>query len=299
MSESEARTSERSEPNELLGVALVAVGLIVVVAGLFLPRGVAEEPDYELFDNTLIGGPAVLFGIGIAAILVLLWRWWSYGDVSWIALLAFALVGVVYSVMLVWLVAADLVWTDLADREIATRPGAGSWAVLVGSLVVTGGVLVMRTAEPARRARVRKPPTVVPGAAQQPWGAAPAAPQPWGGQPQQPWGAQQPQQPWGAPAAQHQQQPWGAPAAASQHHQATQLPPPGWYPDPQPRSGFAAELRWWDGRQWTEDRRPVPAGGQPAPPQPAPPQPQQPAPPRPGGPESPGSLWSGPRDDYR
>jgi membrane protease YdiL (CAAX protease family) len=39
----------------------------------------------------------------------------------------------------------------------------------------------------------------------------------------------------------------GAVAAAQQA-----LPPPGWYPDPwnQPGSG-SAQVRWWDGRQWT------------------------------------------------
>ncbi|SDR72183.1 Protein of unknown function [Nocardioides scoriae] len=26
---------------------------------------------------------------------------------------------------------------------------------------------------------------------------------------------------------------------------------PGWYPDPDPRSGGTSTLRWWDGRQWT------------------------------------------------
>lgn len=37
----------------------------------------------------------------------------------------------------------------------------------------------------------------------------------------------------------------------------TQLPPPGWYPDADPRF-----QRWWNGQQWTEDRQPLP---QPAP----------------------------------
>lgn len=32
-------------------------------------------------------------------------------------------------------------------------------------------------------------------------------------------------------------------------------PPAGWYPDPQNRS----RLRWWDGLDWTDIRRPVPS----------------------------------------
>lgn len=33
---------------------------------------------------------------------------------------------------------------------------------------------------------------------------------------------------------------------------STQLPPAGWYPDPE-----GSELRWWDGQRWTERRAPV------------------------------------------
>jgi hypothetical protein len=34
-------------------------------------------------------------------------------------------------------------------------------------------------------------------------------------------------------------------------------PPAGWYPDPSTRS----RLRWWDGLDWTEHRRPPPSAG--------------------------------------
>jgi len=36
------------------------------------------------------------------------------------------------------------------------------------------------------------------------------------------------------------------------HSSAT--PPAGWYPDP---SGAASELRWWDGRTWTDHSTPT------------------------------------------
>jgi len=34
----------------------------------------------------------------------------------------------------------------------------------------------------------------------------------------------------------------------------TDAPPPGWYPDPE----GGAHLRWWEGTDWTDDRRPPP-----------------------------------------
>ncbi|MGQ4390556.1 DUF2510 domain-containing protein [Streptomyces sp. SAS_270] len=37
----------------------------------------------------------------------------------------------------------------------------------------------------------------------------------------------------------------------------TQVTPPGWYPDPGQTSDSPASERWWDGRAWTEQTRPV------------------------------------------
>jgi Domain of unknown function (DUF4190)/Protein of unknown function (DUF2510) len=38
---------------------------------------------------------------------------------------------------------------------------------------------------------------------------------------------------------------------------AGQSPPPGWYTDP----NDASTQRYWDGREWTENRTPAPMGG--------------------------------------
>jgi hypothetical protein len=57
----------------------------------------------------------------------------------------------------------------------------------------------------------------------------------------------------------------------------TQVTPPGWYPDPGQTSDAPATERWWDGKAWTDQIRPVgsaggfgppayPAGGGPYPP---------------------------------
>lgn len=60
----------------------------------------------------------------------------------------------------------------------------------------------------------------------------------------------------------------------------TQVTPPGWYPDPGQTSDAPAAERWWDGKTWTDQVRPVgsaapwgppaypPAGPYPAPPGP-------------------------------
>ncbi|OSP43112.1 hypothetical protein B7767_11915, partial [Streptomyces sp. 13-12-16] len=37
----------------------------------------------------------------------------------------------------------------------------------------------------------------------------------------------------------------------------TQVTPPGWYPDPGQTNEGPATERWWDGRTWTEQVRPV------------------------------------------
>lgn len=37
----------------------------------------------------------------------------------------------------------------------------------------------------------------------------------------------------------------------------TQVTPPGWYPDPGQTSDSPATERWWDGRTWTDQTRPV------------------------------------------
>ncbi|MEV7995606.1 DUF2510 domain-containing protein [Streptomyces sp. NPDC086077] len=52
----------------------------------------------------------------------------------------------------------------------------------------------------------------------------------------------------------------------------TQLTPPGWYPDPGQTSDGPATERWWDGKAWTDQTRPVgsaAAWGPPAGPAPA------------------------------
>lgn len=51
---------------------------------------------------------------------------------------------------------------------------------------------------------------------------------------------------------------------------------PGWYPDP---TGLQA-LRWWDGRQWSQQTRPLPGRGQESEPLHLPPQPYDQQPPR-------------------
>ncbi|WP_405828932.1 DUF2510 domain-containing protein [Streptomyces sp. NBC_01176] len=40
----------------------------------------------------------------------------------------------------------------------------------------------------------------------------------------------------------------------------TQVTPPGWYPDPGQTSDSPATERWWDGRAWTEQTRPLGSG---------------------------------------
>ncbi|MGV9707432.1 DUF2510 domain-containing protein [Streptomyces sp. NPDC003483] len=40
----------------------------------------------------------------------------------------------------------------------------------------------------------------------------------------------------------------------------TQATPPGWYPDPGQTSDSPATERWWDGRAWTEQTRPLGSG---------------------------------------
>ncbi|MEU2743961.1 DUF2510 domain-containing protein, partial [Streptomyces sp. NPDC007095] len=37
----------------------------------------------------------------------------------------------------------------------------------------------------------------------------------------------------------------------------TQVTPPGWYPDPGQTSDSPATERWWDGKTWTDQTRPV------------------------------------------
>ncbi|MDX3643424.1 DUF2510 domain-containing protein, partial [Streptomyces sp. MB09-02B] len=37
----------------------------------------------------------------------------------------------------------------------------------------------------------------------------------------------------------------------------TQVTPPGWYPDPGQKSDAPATERWWDGKAWTDQVRPV------------------------------------------
>ncbi len=37
----------------------------------------------------------------------------------------------------------------------------------------------------------------------------------------------------------------------------TQVTPPGWYPDPGQTSDGPALERWWDGKAWTDQTRPV------------------------------------------
>jgi hypothetical protein len=57
---------------------------------------------------------------------------------------------------------------------------------------------------------------------------------------------------------------------------ATNVPPPGWHPDPE---NPTSSMRWWDGTQWTAQVRPTNAGPDPVY-----------APPRPGG----GAPWQNP-----
>lgn len=292
--------NEETDRGLPLGVVIVVAGLLVVAVGAFLPQGAAEEAGVELWDNTLVAdvAMAVMFGAGVLVTGLMTWFWWARGDVSWIATLVFGLAGALVAALMLWAVYEDAVWSDIAGREIETRAGAGAWAVLAGTVVVVVGAVLMRSAEPEHRARVRRPGPLE-TAGMPPQAAAPqqgqpsrgAAPQAWSPAQPQPSAVQQawPQQssatPQAWPVAQ-QQQAWSPPPAQ-------QLPPPGWYPDPQPPYGTAPGQRWWDGRQWTDARAPAqPSAAAPA-------QPPPPAQRPPAGPESPGSLWSGPRDDYR
>lgn len=151
------------------GMVFVAVGLVVVAVGCFLPLAYVDSPLVELERNSLIAdGDGWLYVLGVVATAILAWSW-ARGSVSWVALFVFGVLGVVVAFAEGRYVSTGEIWTDGSGIPLETKPGAGVWAVGLGSLLVAAGAALLRGIAPPR-ARAAPPDPDPP--------AAPAPP-PW------------------------------------------------------------------------------------------------------------------------
>lgn len=162
------------------GLAVVAVGVVLVLVGLVLPAGIATDSQFELDDNMLIVDLAGwLYLLGVVAVAALAWAWWARG-LSWIPIVVLGGLGVLLAVVYGALVAADEVWVTYDSVPLATAPGPGLWTVGAGSLaVIAGGVLLRTAPRPVARSPQAAPVAAPAGPAAPAVPPAPAAPDPF------------------------------------------------------------------------------------------------------------------------
>ncbi|ADB53256.1 hypothetical protein [Conexibacter woesei] len=159
------------------GMVFVAVGLLVVAVGCFLPLAYVDSPLIQLERNSLLAdGDGWLYALGVVATAILGWSW-ARGSVSWVALFVFGALGVVVAFAEGRYVSTGEIWTDGSGIPLETRPGAGVWAVGIGSLLVAAGAALLRGVRPPRaRAAPSGQSPPAPGPPPAPPGPPPPAP---------------------------------------------------------------------------------------------------------------------------